>query len=587
MHDILRDFGISISSKGGHPYIVGFDKVMQKWPERSHYENCSAISFVCDSIEEHPVDLKCPKIELLQLCFADGSTELPIGIFEGLKELKVLVLEGPLLLQSLTMLRKLRTLVIYHEAKGLDENVETKIGDLLGHHGHLENLEILVFYRDSVCYDFPEEIGLLCNLRCLRFRVEFKYMPPGVLSKLVNLEELELPWKFDSWGCKEEGEGERVNASLDEIESLPLSTLKISLRDSSILAEKLVKNLTRFVVFIGRYAGISYENSNARLEVLGVDASDIEKSGLLMKCERYILKKVRNLKNIMYLQSAEDNGFPQWKWKGINIDSGREMEYLVDTITERIPSCFFSQLETLRLWNMFSLKELCPFSKIEAPFFTNLTSIDMYRCRKLKHMFPLSVARDLRQLQIIQICGCDEMEQIFYRDQVNDTNQVSSSVQLTNPTLETTSTPTSLNSNIDDKSQLICPTPNSFFRSLLGREKHLKMVSTRQMMEENIVKDDDDDAIIFPQLQTLLLEKLSKLRILYDGNDAIELPALEEFTIEECYKMETLSHGSFKAARLKQIEINEEHYPVEEDLNVIVKKKVQLILSFNFLLHCF
>ncbi|XP_065874208.1 probable disease resistance protein At4g27220 [Euphorbia lathyris] len=119
MHDVFRDFAISISSKDEHPYIVRCEKVMKDWPDKSQLQNCRAISFVCDKIEKPPLNLTCPKLELLHLILNDNG--IPIGFFEGMKELKVLLLKVPSLLQSgnkkvdgiFSVLRKLRTLVIY------------------------------------------------------------------------------------------------------------------------------------------------------------------------------------------------------------------------------------------------------------------------------------------------------------------------------------------------------------------------------------------------------------------------------------------------------------------------------------------
>ncbi|XP_065873396.1 disease resistance protein At4g27190-like [Euphorbia lathyris] len=327
MHDILRDFAISISSKDKHPYIVRCEKIIKKWPDTSQLENCSAISFVCDKIEKHPVDMRCPKLELLHLILNDNG--IPIGFFEGMKELKVLLLKVTSLLPSgdkkfdgiFSVLTKLRTLVIYETSPAYHE---TKVGDLLGH-DVLQDLEILEWSGDryDVSYDdFPEEIGGLCNLRRLKLsKMKFNYIPPHILSKLKELEELELPCYFDEWGCKE-ANGERVNAGLEELESLPLTTLKIFVPEGSNLAVKLVENLTRFHVCLGRSCYYySEECYSAVLEVVDVDAIDVTVSWisvLLRKCEQLQLYEVRNLMNIMCLQSA-DNGFPQLKYLEVRV----------------------------------------------------------------------------------------------------------------------------------------------------------------------------------------------------------------------------------------------------------------------------
>ncbi|XP_065873403.1 uncharacterized protein [Euphorbia lathyris] len=243
------------------------------------------------------------------------------------------------------------------------------------------------------------------------------------------------------------------------------------------------------------------------------------------------------------------------------------MEYLV---AEQIPSTFLSHLKTLKLRRIDNLKEIWNFSKIKTPCFTNLCEIDIYKSPKMKHVFPLSVAREFRQLRSMEILDCEEMEEIIYNDGLQ---VVASNVQFTSPTVETTSTPT-MNSNTNNKPQVICPTLNSFTRSLLGREKHPNMVSTGQIMEENIAKVDESHTIVFPRLKTLKLEVMYKVKVFYDGNHAIELPSLEFLDIDDCNKMEALSYGSFYAPILKEIGINRtSYYPtVGEDLNTFLKK---------------
>ncbi|XP_065875221.1 probable disease resistance protein At4g27220 isoform X2 [Euphorbia lathyris] len=525
MHDVFRDFAISISSKDKHSYIVTCEKVMKDWPDKSQLENCTAISFVCDEIEI-PVDLSCPKLELLQLIYSDDQVGLPIGLFEGMKELKVLLLKVPSLFQSgdkkvdgiFSVLTKLRTLVIYESTRDYHET--TKIGDLLGHDA-LQDLEILEWSRGDYYYehllydDFPEEIGGLCNLRRLNLReMKFKYIGPDILSKLKDLEELELPWAFDKWGYKK-ANGESVNAGLEEIGSLPLTTLKICVPKGSILAEKLVKNLTRFHVCLGHYGQYS-EECSAVLQVVDVDVIDITVSWisvLLRKCEQLQLQQVRNLMNIMCLQqSAEDHGFPQLKYLEVSICD--EMEYLVE---EQIPSTFLSHLKTLKLFIMENLKEIWNFSKIKTPCFSNLCEITIFLCQKMKHVFPLSVAREFTQLQHMVVNGCEKMEEIIYNDEIYYGDQI---------------------------------------------------------VDENIEK-------VFPQLKTLELMDMHKLRVFYDRNHAIELPELEQMNIARCNNMEALSYGSFYTPILKQIQINWiDYYPTAgEDLNAFLKKTV-VILCF-------
>ncbi|XP_065876672.1 uncharacterized protein [Euphorbia lathyris] len=575
MHDILREFAVSISSNAEDPYVIKCENiVMTKWPETTKYKNCTAISIMCKKMQEHPVDLECPKLELLQLAFGKDSNPLHAGIFEGMKDLKVLSLKVPSLLQSLTVSKKLRALFIRETGYSWGRIGKQEI-DLIG--DHLINLEFLSFCTGRPFKDFPVEIGLMCNLRVLRFRnlkslqQIFVYIPPGVLSKLVKLEELYLPLEFQYWGCKEYG-GERINANLDEIESLPLTALEIGVRKGSILAEKFVKNLTRFEVHVEHSFSRNFrrgDKSKTLLDVVGVDACDITASwisALLRKSECLRLTKVVNLNNITCLQ-LENNGFEQLK--KMEISDCEEMEYLVNRA---------DQLESLKLRRLDNLKEIChigpSFSKIEAPLcFPNLIRISIWRCAKLKSVFPLSVARGLSQLQQIHISECDEMEKVIYTDEVDDDDnqQEAAVIAQFSPTPETTST---LKPTVDtnhNKPNLICPMPNSIIRGLIGRGKRPKSVSNQQQVEENSGKDDEKQVIIFPQLKVLQLGKMPKFRVFYDGNHPIILPSFESLSIYECNEMEAFSYGSCTTPILQQILINIISHPAGEDVNAFFK----------------
>lgn len=500
LHDLLRDFAISVSSKEEYPYLVRCEKEM-KWPETCQLEKCRAISFVCENIkDDHLVDLRCPNLKILQLHFEDESCELPIGFLKGMEELKVVDMLVPPPSPALIMQKKLRTLLINTETVYSEtifmEPVNYFREMLVG----MKNLEIFALSAARFS-DFPVEIGQLCNLRCLRFHsVNFEYLPPGVLSKLVKLEELELPLNFDKWGLQEEG-GVRVNASLNEIESLPLTRLFIRLPKDSVLAEKLVESITRFRISIGSYPGnyglVFDENV---LEVDGVDACYVTANwmgSLVRKCDKLILRRVRELKYIMFQQL-----------RGNNVSG--------------LPCTYFSRLKTLEIMNMDSLREIWdgPYLlNIQPHCFPNLTDIEIYTCPKLKRVFPLSVAVELTQLQQMQIRSCEEMEEIFFKDQADDGNQVST-------TTESTST---------HEIQLIIP----------------RSIASNQVKEES--REKVDRAIAFPRLKRMLLDQMPKLRILCSGNHAIECPSLEELKIMTCNSMEGLSYGSFNAPISKDI----------------------------------
>ncbi|KAJ9130949.1 hypothetical protein P3X46_033913 [Hevea brasiliensis] len=390
MHDLVRDVAISIGSSDKHWYTIQSDARMKEWREKAGYKNCTAISLVCEKINGHPNDLECPKLELLQLSYDCQSQSLPNNVFEGMKELKVLALALgiPSMPQSLDVLKNLRTLRL----------VKFKSGQLhtIGALVKLEILEIDTGYL----WELPEEIGLLKNLRLLDLRrvINLRYIPPGVLLGLSKLEELYVTDKFMmKWESKDV---DKINASLSELETHHITALEITVPKASILPKDSVfRNLIRFKIFIGhKYAyGSLVDRDAVNVLHLEGEANDIKENGifalLMWKTEVLNLVEVQNLKKVLY--ELEDYGFPDLKRS--SVDECVEQEFLVDAL-ERVPRS----------------------QEIRLSYFRNLREVKIRSCGKLKYFIPLSMARGLRQLHSIFIAGCEEMEGIFNKNEVDD-----------------------------------------------------------------------------------------------------------------------------------------------------------------------
>ena len=56
----------------------------------------------------------------------------------------------------------------------------------------------------------------------------------------------------------------------------------------------------------------------------------------------------------------------------------------------------------------------------------NLTSLELKRCDKLKSMFSLSIARDLMQLQILNVSDCRKMEVLISSEEERDQTEIAS-----------------------------------------------------------------------------------------------------------------------------------------------------------------
>jgi hypothetical protein len=94
-----------------------------------------------------------------------------------------------------------------------------------------------------------------------------------------------------------------------------------------------------------------------------------------------------------------------------------EVVYEIDAIREEEE--LEISLRTLSLGNLPNLKYLWnkdPQGNIK---YQNLFMVKVTKCESLKHMFPFSVAKDLLQLQVLEISDCG-VEEIIAKDQGDD-----------------------------------------------------------------------------------------------------------------------------------------------------------------------
>ncbi|XP_065856118.1 uncharacterized protein [Euphorbia lathyris] len=424
MLDGARDLAKSIPSR--NRLVFHREVIIEKWPESNWYKDCYGLSLVLKNVGEHPVNLECPKLTLLQLQYRDDSQGIPINFFEGMKELRVLSLDVPSLPQSLNVLRNLRTLRL-KEPKFEDMSW---IGGLI----NLEFLSIVVLSST----DIPWGMGQLENLRLLDLRkMNIAYIPAGVLSRLLKLEELYFPLSFRRWGCKpkkydaydewESGEEdnsddeERINASLTDIVSLSLNALQITVPKASNLPKKsqIFKNIQEFKILVPnnvKYQPFGQDSVN-QLQLTG-EACDVKESGicdLMSRTEDLSLTRVRNLKNV--IDQLEDHDF--LRLKKMIISECDELEYIADTTKKIILSegdYLFRKLECLHLSRLPNLKEICHERWTTFRWLPNLSHISIRFCHKLKYVFPLSIVRGSR-MKRTEILDCNEMEGIFYEDE--------------------------------------------------------------------------------------------------------------------------------------------------------------------------
>ncbi|KAL7175438.1 hypothetical protein ACSBR2_029102 [Camellia fascicularis] len=468
IHDVVRDVAISIASREEHSFMVRCDEALKEWPEKEQHKNYAIISLRCTGMSKLPDNLEFPKLHLLRLegnygynyeynyedNHASKLPNLPDSFYGGMKELKALsmlnvYIEGSLP-TSLRWLTNLRSLSLYE--CGLINDVSVI--------GALENLEILSF-KGTKIKELPKEIGRLSHLKLLDLlRCGVKRICPGVLSSLSKLEELYLGSSFNDENMIEE-----AKATFTELCGLSnFTTLVIHLPHFAYWPRDLVlTNLKAFAITIGfrtRYVSkwtmdiggfLDYQLQN-KLSLEDLHESDLMESEFknLLKITKIVkITRAVGVKNVGY--DLDKDGFK--KLTELSLKDCPDLEYVIDTTDGvPVPQIAFPVLQSLCLNNLDKLKEIChgqlpeeAFSALkrlelrDLPTLThlwkgptqlvrlhNLTSLELKICHKLERMFSLSIARDLMQLQILNVYDCRKMEVLISSEEEGDQNEIAS-----------------------------------------------------------------------------------------------------------------------------------------------------------------
>ncbi|CAL9025123.1 unnamed protein product [Prunus brigantina] len=418
MHDIVRDVAIQIASRDPHRFLIRCDAEKTGWPKID--DHCTTISLIPIDIDEIPVGLDCPKLELLHLqgkCYWKNSMDI---MCKGMKELKVLALVDmggiSALPRSLGLLKSLRTLSLN------DCHYLTDISDVIG---RLENLEILSFRKCSSILELPKEIGLLKHLRLLDITGcnRLEKIPHGLLSSLSSLEELYMENSFRNWEqSAAEGEDKRM-ASLVEVMSLSnhLKVLVIEIPDFNFFPKDFyltIQTTIRFHISIKKFRGPSTSNGcyafENKLDIVESDATEFMEIQivrvLLKKCEDLILQEIKNLKYV--LNELDQEGLQHLKV--LRIQECPEIEYLVNGASWTQQTAF-PLIQSIQLLQTPKLKAIC-HDQLPQRSFINLRSLELYDCPVLKYVFSLSVASNLVQLQSLSVSWCPQMKEIVSKE---------------------------------------------------------------------------------------------------------------------------------------------------------------------------
>ncbi|ESR45741.1 hypothetical protein CICLE_v10000151mg [Citrus x clementina] len=505
MHDVVHDVAISIA----------FHSIVNDIPEGS------------ESLQ----------LELLVMSPKNSFAvpNIPENLFKRTKKLRVLDLTRMRLLSlpsSIGLLVNLQTLCLNQSIFG---------GIDIAIIGKLENLEILSFLQSDIV-ELPKALGQLTKLRLLDLTDCFrlKVIAPNVISSLIRLEELYMGNCFIEWEV-ERANSKRSNASLDELMHLPrLTSLEIDVKSDNILPEGfLARKLERFKISIGNglfmhpmSVGQHWFKSRPRFSInsdrkisreleLKLDFMDICSMKLqgINNVEYLRLDKLQGIENVLF--NLDTEGFSQLKV--LCIQNNPDFFCIVDS-REMVACDAFPLLESLALHNLINMERIC-IDRLKVESFNKLKTIEAYSCNKLSNIFWLSTTKCLPRLERIAVINCSKMKEIFaVGEEVDNAIEKIEFAQLRSLSL----------GNL--------PEVTSFCPSMIGSLKQLQRLEIRSCEDlQEVISENRADQVIpyfvFPQLTTLILHDLPKLRCLYPGMHTSEWPALEILLVYRCDKL--------------------------------------------------
>ena len=419
MHDVIRDVAIYIADKDKEMLTIRSSNDSEKWSNIKNLKESIGIALFDIKFSDLPKRLEFPQLNFILLGDKDKSLAIPNHFFEGVQELKILVLfEARISLpSSLSSLHNLQTLVL--------RKCELEDVAIIG---ELKNLKALTLSGSNI-KQLPIEIGQLTHLQLLDLKrcTRLEVIPPNVLSNLKRLEELYMKSSFNQWQV-DEVSTERNNTRVSELDHLSLlTTLCIHIPNAKILPKALLfKKLERYEILIGNewdWDSDSDGDSDDEFEIPRMVKLELDRSLqvedeiqiLLKRCEYLDLAPREGIKNI--LCEVDKEGFPQLKH--LYVRDSTEIQYITNLMGfQRV---VFPLLEFLSLDSMTNLEKICHgHDQLAMGSFRSLKRLEVRYCDELKFVFSLTMRGCFSQLQEIVIMNCKVMSAIVAKEREHE-----------------------------------------------------------------------------------------------------------------------------------------------------------------------
>ncbi|XP_029146417.1 uncharacterized protein [Arachis hypogaea] len=428
MQNLVRNGALLIASENN--VFVLAKRKLDEWPDEDKLEMYTAIFLHhCDvNTEEFPESLKCPKLKVFHFHNNHQHFKMPKYFFQEMKELRVLVLIGIDLSEmssSMECLTKLRKLCL-EQCINLDENLCINIGKLM------KNLRILSFSGSDI-KSLPIELKHLSKLQILDLSncSELKKIPPLLISSLTSLEELYMRNTSVEWRIDNRQNNKNKNASLSELGHLnQITNVDLQIPSVAHLPKNLFfDKLHSYKIVIGsssthlepdfkipeKYQLLRY------LAILEKNVGIHSQKGIKMLFERVenlLLEELNGVQDIFYALNLK--GFPCLKT--LSIVSTCSIRYLINPQERKHPENAFPKLETLHLYKLDNMEQLCSRVSLSSSSFCKLKVVKIKLCGLLKNVFLISMVKLLVALQTIEVSECNSLKEIVFAEDPQDAN---------------------------------------------------------------------------------------------------------------------------------------------------------------------
>ncbi|KAG4960658.1 hypothetical protein JHK87_037291 [Glycine soja] len=199
-----------------------------------------------------------------------------------------------------------------------------------------------------------------------------------------------------------------------------LTTLEISIQDTSVLPKDLefLEKLERYYISVGYMwvrlrSGGDHETSRI-LKLTDSLWTNIS----LTTVEDLSFANLKDVKDVYQL----NDGFPLLKH--LHIQESDELLHIINSTEMSTPYSAFPNLETLVLFNLSNMKEIC-YGPVPAHSFEKLQVITVVDCDEMKNLLLYSLLKNLSQLREMQITRCKNMKEIIAVENQEDEKEVS------------------------------------------------------------------------------------------------------------------------------------------------------------------